>query len=365
MTLSILIAAGGTGGHMVPAHALAQELQRRGHQVSLLTDSRGLRFPGLFEDVPRHMIDSATASGINPLRWVKAGLAIRRGRSLAISIARETGAQAIVGFGGYPSLPGLLAGMSLRLRCIIHEQNAVLGRVNNRLQRQVTAIALSYRETAGIVPAAEYKTAYTGNPVRSAILAAREKPFRAPAPDADFNLLVIGGSQGARILSKLLPEAVAGLAPADRQRLRITQQCRPEDLSNVSKAYDTLGVRAECFPYLVDLPDRLLAAHLVVSRAGASTMAELMAAGRPAILIPYAAATGDHQMANAAEFVRAGAGALLREKKASKARLAGMLQGFLHSPEALHQAAVAARALGVPDAAVRLADLIEQEVRGA
>ncbi len=365
MTLSILIAAGGTGGHMIPAHALAEELQRRGHSTTLLTDARGLRFPGLFEGCARHVVDSATASGLHPVKWLQAGFAIRRGRKLAIEIARDCAASAVVGFGGYPSLPGLLAGISLRLRCIIHEQNAILGRVNRRLQRQVTAIALSYRDTDGIVPAAEYKTAYTGNPVRQAILATRDKPFRAPDMDSEFNLLVVGGSQGARIMSKLLPTAIAALSERDRRRLRVVQQCRAEDLSATSLAYKDASVQAECFPYLVDLPARLAAAHLVVSRAGASTMAELTAAGRAAILLPYAAATNDHQAANAREFVRAGAGFLLREREARQSRMTGLLQGFLHSPEALHQAAVAARALGVPDAAVRLADLIEQEVRGA
>lgn len=365
MTLSILIASGGTGGHMVPAHALAEELRQRGHQVALLTDARGLRFPGLFEGCPRHVVDSATASGVNPLAWLRAGRAIQRGRALARDIAREAKASAVVGFGGYPSLPGLLAGISLRLRCIIHEQNAVLGRANRQLQRGVTAIALSYRETEGIVPAAEYKTAFTGNPVRREILAARAEPFRAPGADAEFRLLVTGGSQGARILSERVPQAVAALADADRKRLRVVQQCRPEDLSAVAAAYADAGVEAECFPYLVDLPARLQAAHLVIGRSGASTMAELTVAGRAAILIPYAAAAHDHQAANAADFVRAGAGFMLREREATRARLTGLLQGFLHSPEALHQAAVAARALGVPDAAVRLADLVEQEVRGA
>lgn len=363
MSLSVLIAAGGTGGHMVPAHALSDELRRRGHRVTLLTDARGLRFPGLFEGVEKHVLESATAAGLNPVAWVKAGLAVLRGRSRGAHVARDVSANAVVGFGGYPSLPGLLAGASMKLPALIHEQNAVLGRVNRRLQRRVSAIALTYAETARLNPAQKAKTTLTGNPVRAAILAARDVPFAPPTADAPLRLLVVGGSQGARILGRLVPDAVA-LLPADlRRRLRIEQQCRVEDLSTVAEAYAAAGVEADCQTYMADLPERLAAAHLVISRAGASTMAELMALGRPAILVPFAAATDDHQTANAAGFVAAGAGLMLREADASAATLSGHLTGFLKSPETLSAAAAAARGLGVPDAAARLADLVEHEVR--
>lgn len=365
MTLSVLIAAGGTGGHMIPAHALSDELQRRGHRVTLLTDARGMRFPGLFETVERHVLDSATASGLNPVRWARALGAIWKGRKAGKRIAADVDANAVVGFGGYPSLPGLLAGIAMGLPSVIHEQNAVLGRVNRRLQARVSAIALSYSPTAAIASANAPKSVHTGNPVRAAILDARAVPFDAPAPDAPFHLLVVGGSQGARILSDLVPKAVAGLPEAVRRRLKVVQQCRPEDLSAVSVAYEAAGVEADCLPYLEDMPQRLARAHLVVSRAGASTMAELMAIGRPAILIPFAAATDDHQTANAAGYVASGAGMLLAEEGANPARLAGLLAGFMQSPEALQQAAEAARSLGVPDAAARLADLVEKEVRAA
>lgn len=363
MSLSVLIAAGGTGGHMIPAHALSDELQRRGHRVTLLTDARGLRFPGLFETVERHVLASATAAGGNPVAWAKAGLAVWQGRREGRRIAEAANADAVVGFGGYPSLPGLLAGVSLKLASLIHEQNAVLGRVNRTLQGRVSVIALTYAGTARLDPACAGKAKVTGNPVRAEILAVRERPFNAPAPDTAFRLLVVGGSQGARILGQLVPQAVALLDSGLRKRLVIAQQCRAEDLSAVAAAYEAAGVEAECLPYMADFPARLGQAHLVISRAGASTMAELMAAGRPAILVPYAAATDDHQAANAAGFVAAGAGVLLPESTATAATLAGQLQGFMGSPEALGAAAAAARALGVPDAAVRLADLVEHEVR--
>lgn len=365
MSLSVLIAAGGTGGHMIPAHALSDELMRRGHKVTLLTDARGLRFPGLFTLVDKHVLESATASGLNPIAWVKALVSIWKGRSEGRRIAKSAEASAVVGFGGYPSLPGLLAGASLGLPSLIHEQNAVLGRVNRRLQGRVSAVALSYAGTARLDASAEAKAVHTGNPVREAILAARDAGFDAPAPDQPFRLLVVGGSQGARILSQLVPAAVAALPLAERARLKILQQCRAEDLSAVDAAYKAAGVSADCVTYMEDFPTRLAEAHLVVSRAGASTMAELMAMGRPAILIPFAAATDDHQTANAAGFVAAGAGFLMAEADATVAKLSGMLSGFLDSPEALQQAATAARGLGVPDAAARLADLVEKEVRAA
>jgi len=363
MSLSVIIAAGGTGGHMIPAHSLSEELMRRGHRVTLLSDARGLRFPGLFEGAERHVLESATASGANPIAWLKAAIAVWKGRAEGRRIAREAGANAVVGFGGYPSLPGLLAGISLGLPSLIHEQNAVLGRVNRQLQGKVSAIALTYAETARLKPASKAKATRTGNPVRTEILTARDVPYDAPHGDAPLRLLVVGGSQGARILGRLVPEAVAEL-PADmRNRLKVEQQCRSEDMSAVAQAYAAAGVDADCQTYMADLPQRLSAAHLVISRAGASTMAELMAMGRPAILIPFAAATDDHQTANAAGYVAAGAGLMLQESDATSAKLAGSLLGFLHSPESLSAAAAAARSLGAPDAAARLADLVEHEVR--
>jgi UDP-N-acetylglucosamine--N-acetylmuramyl-(pentapeptide) pyrophosphoryl-undecaprenol N-acetylglucosamine transferase len=307
------------------------------------------------------VLDSATASGLNPIAWLKAGIAIWKGAREGKRIARAANADAVVGFGGYPSLPGILAGVQLGLPSVVHEQNAVLGRVNRQLQGRVSAIALTYAETARLSQTG--KARHTGNPVRDAVLAARNDVVDAPAPGAPFHLLVVGGSQGARILSRLVPQAVALLSDAERGRLRVTQQCREEDLSAVAEAYRAAGVQAECQTYMADLPARLAASHLVISRAGASTMAELMVLGRPAVLIPFAAATDDHQTANAAGYVKAGAGFLMPEDKASAATLAGELKGFMGSPEALSAAAAAARGLGIPDAAARLADLVEQQVR--
>lgn len=361
----IVLAAGGTGGHMVPADALAGVLLRRGHRVSLLSDARGLRFPGLFDGVAREEIPAATPGGWNPVGWLRALGAIGRGRRAAARHLRAHAAGAVVGFGGYPALPSLLAALGARLPSILHEQNAVLGRVNRLLAGRVSAIALSYAETARLEPAARARAVVVGNPVRAAVLAAREVPFRPPSPAEPFRLLVVGGSQGARILSRVVPEAVGRLPAAERQRLHVVQQCREEDLAEVRAAYAAAGVAAECAAYMTDLPERLAAAHLVVARSGASTMAELGVIGRPAILVPFQAATDDHQAANAAPFVAAGAGMMLREAEFRPEALAVRLSGFMASPEALAAAAAAARGVGVPDAADRLADLVEERMERA
>jgi UDP-N-acetylglucosamine--N-acetylmuramyl-(pentapeptide) pyrophosphoryl-undecaprenol N-acetylglucosamine transferase len=359
MSAAILLAAGGTGGHMVPADALGTELARRGHPVALVTDARGTRFPGLFEGVETHVVEAATF-GSNPLGWPGAVARILAGRRQARTLMQARGARAVVGFGGYPALPALLAGRAQGLPTILHEQNAVLGRVNRLMAPRVTVLALSFAETARIPVAA--RTLVTGNPVRASVRDARARPFDAPAPDAPFRLLVVGGSQGARILSQVVPAALATLAPAERARLSVVHQARPEDLSAADAAYRAAGIAAECLPYMADLPERMAAAHLLIARSGASTMAELTAMGRPAILVPFAAATDDHQTANAKGFVEAGAGILLAEPEFTPGRVAASVRGFLASPEALHAAAAAAHGLGVPDAAERLADLVEARI---
>ncbi|WP_448582091.1 undecaprenyldiphospho-muramoylpentapeptide beta-N-acetylglucosaminyltransferase [Thermaurantiacus sp.] len=362
MTGAILLAAGGTGGHMVPAHALACELRRRGCLVALLTDQRGTRFPGLFEGVPVHVIPAAQSGGLNPLRWVRALATILAGRREARALIRQSAAAAVVGFGGYPALPALLAGQAERRATLLHEQNAVLGRVNRLLAKRVCALALSFDATARVPASA--RAVVTGNPVRAAVVDARDLPFRAPAPDERFRLLVVGGSQGARILSQVVPPALAALAAPDRARLDVVHQARPEDLSAADQVYRAAGIAAECLPYMADLPARMAASHLVIARAGASTLAELTTMGRPAILVPFAAATDDHQSANAHAFAKAGAGRVLREDQFTPAVLTGAVEGFLHSPESLAAAARAARGLGRPDAASRLADLVLAEVEG-
>ncbi|MGL4543369.1 MAG: UDP-N-acetylglucosamine--N-acetylmuramyl-(pentapeptide) pyrophosphoryl-undecaprenol N-acetylglucosamine transferase, partial [Polymorphobacter sp.] len=292
-----VLAAGGTGGHMVPAHVLAIELKARGHAVHLVTDARGLRFPGLFDGVPRTVVDAASTgrSGMLALPGVLAS--IWRGRGTAKQLFGEIRPRAVVGFGGYPALPGLLAALSLRLPTIIHEQNAVLGRVNRFLAPRVDAIATSYQNVRRLAAAWRRKTRVTGNPVRAEIVAARQVAFAADAEQ--LHLLVTGGSQGASVLSEIVPAAVACLPPALRARLAVVHQARDADSASVAATYRDAGVRATIAAYFVDLPAEIAASHLVVARAGASTVAELAVAGRPSILVPLPIATDDHQTDNA------------------------------------------------------------------
>jgi len=343
-----VVAAGGTGGHMVPASVVAHELLGRGHRVTLMTDARGLRFPGLFDGIPSRIVESAVLSLKRPF----AGLAaIWRGRRAAIDFLRAEGVAAVIGFGGYPSLPPLLAARALGRPTILHEQNAVFGRTNRLLARGATLIATSFAGTRRLTA----KHELTGLPVRDAVRAIADTPY--PPADGTLEILVIGGSQGATILSRVVPAAI-GLLPAElRARVRVVQQCRAEDVEAVRAAYVAQGTAADLASYFGDFPARLATAHLVISRSGASTMAELSVAGRPAILVPFAAAMDDHQTANAAEFARAGGGPVLSEAEFTPPALAAAIVSLLTTPGALQNAAAAAKSVGRPDAGARLSTL--------
>jgi UDP-N-acetylglucosamine--N-acetylmuramyl-(pentapeptide) pyrophosphoryl-undecaprenol N-acetylglucosamine transferase len=356
MNRPFVLAAGGTGGHMVPAHVLAEELVSRGHAVHLVTDTRGLRFPGLFAGVPRTVVDSGSVarSGLFSLPWVL--LSVLRGVRAARRLYRDLQPRAVVGFGGYPALPGLLAALSLRLPSLIHEQNAVLGRVNRLLAPRVRAIATSYPQVRRMDPAWAGRTTLTGNPVRAPIITARDVPFVADAPR--LRLLVTGGSQGAAILNTVVPQAVAALPAELRARLDVVHQGRDEDAQAMRAAYAAAGVPATIRAYFEDLPAEIAAAHVVVARAGASTVAELTVAGRPAILIPLPIAADDHQTDNARAMASAGGAILIPQSRLTAEALGQALNSWLADPKALAQAAAAARALGRPDAAARLADLV-------
>ena len=345
-----VVAAGGTGGHMVPASVVAHELMARGHRVTLLTDARGLRFPGLFENITTRVVEAAIPSLRAPLRSLRT---IWRGRGEAKRFLRGEKVGGVIGFGGYPSLPPLLAAHALGIPTVLHEQNAVFGRSNRLLAGRATRIATSFAGTRRLAAKYSGKTVLTGLPVRPEVT----RIGALPATDGVLHLLIIGGSQGASILSRVVPAAVALLPDALRSRLLVVQQARGEDLDAVRAAYAAQGTAAECAGYFADLPDRLATAHLVISRSGASTMAELAAAGRPAILVPFAAAMDDHQAANAAEFVAAGAGPMLREADFTPAALAAAIVALLDVPHALENAAAAAKSVGRPQAAARVADL--------
>ena len=353
-----VLAAGGTGGHMIPAHALAEELMRRGHRVALVTDDRGARIPGLFEGVPVHILPAGRLGG-GPVGWIKAISKIFTGRAMASRLYETFEPSAVIGFGGYPALPALMAAQRDKIPTLIHEQNAVLGRVNRIVSGKVDAIATAYPDVQRLAKSREGKTHLVGNPVRDEVLALRDQPYPELTDEGVFRLLVTGGSQGATILSEVVPEALGLLPEHFRRRLQVTQQCRAEDIESVRARYAALGIAADLATYIPDMPDKIAWTHLVIARAGASTIAELTVAGRPAILIPLPSATDDHQTANAREMAKAGGARTISQRNFTPVELAKQMQKLGLEPEALANAAARAWAVGRPKAASDLADLVE------
>jgi UDP-N-acetylglucosamine--N-acetylmuramyl-(pentapeptide) pyrophosphoryl-undecaprenol N-acetylglucosamine transferase len=357
--MNFVLAAGGTGGHMIPAHALAAELRARGYGVLLITDERGARFPGLFEGVPVHVLPAGRLGG-GPIGLLKALGAVVKGRGEAKRLYREHRPDAVVGFGGYPAFPSLLAASSMNIPTVLHEQNAVLGRVNRLLAGDAEAIGTAFSRIDRLKPKFQDKAVLVGNPVRVEIAKLGELPFPPFDEVAPLKILVTGGSQGASILSKVVPAGLGMLAPQLRRRLQVVQQCRPEDIERVRGQYADLGIPAELMTYIEDMPDKFADAHLVIGRAGASTVAELSVAGRPAILVPFAAATDDHQTANAREMVQAGGARAIQEASFTPEVLARQIAALALDPIALANAAARALSVGRPHAARDLADLVER-----
>ncbi len=357
----VLIAAGGTGGHMFPAVALASALAGRGHAILFVTDPRGSQVKsdvlGLPKTVMRHTI-SARSLGGGPRGMLAGVKALTTGFFESRGLIREYAPCVAVGFGGYPSVPPILAAGFAGIPTVIHEQNAVLGRANRRLARGARAFALSFAETQRLKSAGQARVTIVGNPVRPEIAALAARPYTPPSGVID--LLIVGGSQGAQVFSKIVPTAFASLTPAQRARFRLAQQCRAEDIDAAREVYASLNMPVELETFFDDMPARLAAAHLVVGRAGASTVAELTAAGRPALYVPYPHAADDHQMANARAVEAAGAGWVMAQNEFTPAAMAGWLEAAIESADALARIASAARALGYPNAADRLADLVEE-----
>jgi UDP-N-acetylglucosamine--N-acetylmuramyl-(pentapeptide) pyrophosphoryl-undecaprenol N-acetylglucosamine transferase len=353
MTRAILIASGGTGGHMFPAAALGAALERRGHAVRYAVDRRGGRY--LEPGAERFVVPAASPSGAPARRLVAiATLAV----GLALSLVRLALKRpaAVAAFGGYASVPtGVAAGL-LRVPLVLHEQNAVLGRAHHLLSRFAERIATSFPETRGVP--ADKAVDVVGNPVRAAF-----HDLPAPLPHDGVRLFVVGGSQGARVFADVLPDAIARLAPETRARLGVVQQCRAEDLERVERAYAELGVEAELAAFFDDMPARLAAADLVVSRAGASAVAEILLVGRAAVLVPYPYAADDHQRANARALDAAGAAVAVDPEAATAERLGAVLGELLGDPARLGAMATAARGLARADAAERLADRVEEVAR--
>ncbi|WP_209981455.1 undecaprenyldiphospho-muramoylpentapeptide beta-N-acetylglucosaminyltransferase [Azospirillum picis] len=354
----IVLAAGGTGGHMFPAEALARELLARGRAVTLVTDRRGHAFGDALPEVPVHRIRAASP-GSGLAGKLKAALQMGLGLLEARALMRQLDPAAVVGFGGYPSVPTVYAAVQSRVPALLHEQNAVLGRANRMLINGARRLAVAFPGIEKLDQGQRAKIVRTGNPVRPAIAAHRPAPYAAPEAAGPLRLLVMGGSQGARVFSEVVPAALARLPEALRARIHLAQQCRPEDLEAAREALEPLGLaRLELQTFFRDVPERLAACHLAVTRAGASTIAELTCVGRPAILVPYPHATDDHQTANARHLADAGAAWLIPQPALTPEALAGRLSSLLADPGALAAAAAAARGWGTDAAAAALADAV-------
>jgi UDP-N-acetylglucosamine--N-acetylmuramyl-(pentapeptide) pyrophosphoryl-undecaprenol N-acetylglucosamine transferase len=354
---TFVLAAGGTGGHLFPAQALAEELTRRGYTIHLMTDERVKDYGKSFPAAETHIVPSATLSLSKP--WLVPGRALRLygGYRTARAILKRVRPLAVVGFGGYPSFPPILAAARLRIASCVHDQNAVMGRANRVLARWSDAVASSFPNLQGLPAGAEGKLTITGNPVRDVAL--REKA--APYPPFDgFSLLVFGGSQGAQFFGEFMPKVFAAMSAEERSGIRLVQQVRAENMAAVAESYRTMGLACELQPFFMDMPKRIANAHLVICRSGASTIAELGVIGRPAVMVPLPHAIDNDQLRNAESFAAAGAGWVHPQASLTPQGLAQFLTSLRSQQRQLQQAAAAALSHGRPDAAERLADLAEK-----
>ena len=360
---TIVLSAGGTGGHLFPAQALAAELARRGRTIVLMTDRRGRNYGAAFSGAAVETVPSASPSNTNAIGRLLWPLRVLAGVFAGVRKLTRLKPAVVIGFGGYPSLPVMLAASFAGLPTVIHEQNAVLGRVNRLVANRMRAVAASF-PLQRFAPTNSNRVRYTGNPVRTEAIALARAPYEGPAANGPIRVLVFGGSQGARALSEIVPAALAMLPPDVRARLEIVQQSRPEDILSVEADYLEAGIQAKVAEFFNDLPRCMAAAHLVIARSGASTVSELAVIGRPAILIPYPFATDDHQTANASVLANAGAAWLIPQRDLTADRLSALLAKLFANPEELAKRSEAAASLGKPDAAQRLADLVD-EIGGA
>ena len=356
---AIVLAAGGTGGHMFPAQALADELLGRGRPLAFVTDRRGEAYSGALARVETYRVRAGNVAARGRLGLPLALLESALGAIEAWRLLKRIRPATVVGFGGYPSLPTMLAASLAGIATVLHEQNAVLGRVNRLVAKRASRIATSFEGTKGVSRQAQDRVRVTGNPVRREIASLRGVPYEPPGVDGPIYLLVFGGSQGASVFGQVVPAAIAALPEAIRRRLVVTQQCRDSDIALVGALYKSVGAAVELRTFFTDMPHLLGRAHLVIARAGASTVAELTLAGRPSILVPYPHATDDHQSANAEALVQMGGAWEFAQRDFTAAALAGRLEELFGAPDRLAAAALAARGCAHPNAAGRLADLIE------
>jgi UDP-N-acetylglucosamine--N-acetylmuramyl-(pentapeptide) pyrophosphoryl-undecaprenol N-acetylglucosamine transferase len=352
----VLIAAGGTGGHLFPAEALATVLKARGIAVDLATDKRAAPFAKFFPAERIHVLPADTLRGRDPISLARTVARLSFGTLRAVWLMLAERPAAVVGFGGYPTVPPILAAWMTRVPRIVHEQNAVMGRANHMLAGRATMIATGYPNIFSEAPRLAAKSVHTGNPVRTAVREAAAMPYEMPEPSGPIRLVVFGGSQGARVMSEVVPAAIERLPSAVRTRIEIIQQSRPEDLAEAKAVYSRLGIKSEIAAFFGDLPAKIAKAHLVIARSGASTVAELAAIGRPSILVPLPHALDQDQLANAAALAATGGALLIRQSEFTAERLASELSGLLADPLRLTQMADSARSVGRVDAAERLAD---------
>lgn len=359
-----LLCAGGTGGHLFPAQALSEALQRRGHSVDLMTDERAETYGVSFPAQQTHIVPSATLSTRQPLKAIPSLWTIARGVIKAFAIMGRSRPAAIVGFGGYPTLPPLMAAKLRGVPIILHEQNAVLGRANAAMATSARLIATSFDETDGIPSATNAIIVHTGNPVRAKVLTAARAPYIKVKPERPFELLVFGGSQGARVFADLVPGALEQFGEEARKHIRVTQQCRPEDIVRVREAYEAIGIAHDLGSFFVDMPERMARAHLVIARSGASTVAELSAMGRPAVLVPYPHAVDQDQAKNAARLEASGGAVVTLQKNIGPVRLSQLLARLMDpKSDELERMARASKRAGRPQAVEQLA--VEVEALGS
>jgi UDP-N-acetylglucosamine--N-acetylmuramyl-(pentapeptide) pyrophosphoryl-undecaprenol N-acetylglucosamine transferase len=354
----VLVAAGGTGGHLFPAEALAVDLERLKVRVVLATDGRVGDMAGNFPAERVVTIPSATPSARSVVKKGLAALQLGRGVLASLRMLRQVRPDCVVGFGGYPTVPPLFAATVLGIPTIIHEQNGVVGRANRFLMRRVSAIATGFPHVGGLPEDLRAKIYHTGNPIRPAVRLAASRPFAAPGPNDEFHLLVFGGSQGARVMSDVVPAAIGQLSPEIRSRLRIVQQARAEDIESVRHRYAAAGLNPEIHAFFTDLPARMAAAHLVIGRSGASTVAELGVIGRPSILVPLPGAIDQDQASNARSLAEIGAATVIPQPEFTPDRLVAELRRRFDDPASLTRAAAAAKSAGITDAAERLAAIV-------
>jgi UDP-N-acetylglucosamine--N-acetylmuramyl-(pentapeptide) pyrophosphoryl-undecaprenol N-acetylglucosamine transferase len=358
----VVLAAGGTGGHLFPAQALAEVLRTRGHDIHLVTDERVRDYGKNFPATQTHIVPSASLSLSKPLKVPGNVFTLMQGVAMAKRLFRQYRPAVVTGFGGYPSLPPLWAATAMHIPSIVHEQNAVLGRANNLLASRVDAVATSFEKVFKVPARAEGKLVFTGNPVRQSALNFAGATFPALNATGAIKLVVFGGSQGARFFSDIMPAAMMRLDAGLRARILITQQCRDEDLPRVQSVYAEMGVTAKLSAFFPNMPEEIAQSHLVICRSGASSIAELGVIGRPAILVPLPHAIDNDQLKNAESFEAAGAGFIREQAGLTPENLAAQLTQLLTAPQVLKEAALAARRHGKPKAAQQLADLVEQRI---